>query len=182
MTSMFDNCRSFTSLDLSGFDTSKVTSMASMFLDCRALTDLRTNFTLNKTKMNSFINNCTSLVDLSNMKLSGTVTSINGFAYSIPVTSLDLSTLDCTYETEGINIYTFLSSNIVEFYPPTNISQNIDIRHDTKLSANSIVRIFNNLITTTETRTITLKSEVFNKLTDAQIAIAINKGWTVTAF
>ena len=115
------------------------------------------------------------------MKLSGTVTHLNGFAFGIKATSLDLSTLDCTYETEGMNIYTVMNSSITEFYPPTNISQNINFRHTTTLSIDSIVRIFNNLITTTETRTITLNQSIVNKLTEDQIAIATNKGWTVTA-
>ena len=37
---MFQNCSSLTSLDLSGFDTSKVTSITDMFRDCYKLTNL----------------------------------------------------------------------------------------------------------------------------------------------
>lgn len=37
---MFQNCRSLTSLDLSGLDTSNVTNMSSMFASCRSLTSL----------------------------------------------------------------------------------------------------------------------------------------------
>ena len=40
MSSMFDGCRSLTSLDLSHFDTSQVTSMGSMFDGCSSLTSL----------------------------------------------------------------------------------------------------------------------------------------------
>ena len=38
---MFYNCSSLTSLNLSGFDTSNVTSMSYMFYDCYKLTSLR---------------------------------------------------------------------------------------------------------------------------------------------
>ena len=178
---MFYNCSKLTSLDVSGFNTSKVTKMNGMFNGCSALTDLKMNFVLNKADLGAFIYGCGSLEDLSNMKLSGTVTSINGFAFKLGATSLDLSTLDCTYEATGMGIYTVMNSEIVEFYPPTNISQDIDFRYTTTLSIDSYVRIFNNLITTTETRTITLKSTVLNTLTEEQIAIATNKGWTVTS-
>ena len=177
---MFAGCSKITSLDLRHWDVSGATSLVRLVQNCSALTDLKTNFVLNKANLTEFIYGCRSLQDLSNMKLTGTVTSINGFAFGVGATSLDLSSLDCTYETSGMNIYTFMNSKITEFYPPTNISQNIDFRYTTTISVDSIVRIFNNLITTTETRTVTLSSDVLNKLTEEQIAIATNKGWTVT--
>jgi surface protein len=37
---MFENCSSLTSLDVSGFDTSNVTSMGAMFYNCSGLTSL----------------------------------------------------------------------------------------------------------------------------------------------
>lgn len=40
MSSMFKNCQSLTSLDLSSFDTSAVTNMGSMFNYCQKLTSL----------------------------------------------------------------------------------------------------------------------------------------------
>ena len=180
MSSMFKNCSKLTHLDLSNWVVSKVTILASFLHGCSSLVDFKTNFVLNKASLNAFMYGCGSLTDLSNMKLSGTVTDIDGFAFGVPATSLDLSTLDCTYQTNGMDIYFFINSKITEFYPPTNISRDIDFRQTTILSTDSIVRIFNNLITTTETRTITLNAGIVNKLTEEQIAIATNKGWTVT--
>ena len=40
MLSMFENCSNLTSLDVSKFDTSKVTDMRSMFENCSSLTSL----------------------------------------------------------------------------------------------------------------------------------------------
>lgn len=37
---MFEGCSSLASLDMSSFDTSKVTNMSRMFYDCRQLTDI----------------------------------------------------------------------------------------------------------------------------------------------
>ena len=45
MGSMFHNCRNLTSLDVSSFDTSKVTNMQQMFANCSGLTSLTTGAT-----------------------------------------------------------------------------------------------------------------------------------------
>ena len=80
MSSMFNNCQTLTSLDLSNFNTSKVTDMSSMFSNCRALTSLDlSNFNTSKvTKMNSMFSNCRALtsLDLSNFNTSN-VTTMN---------------------------------------------------------------------------------------------------------
>lgn len=69
MGSMFQNCRSLTSLDLSDFDTSNVTVMTAMFYDCISLTSLdMNNFTTDKvTNMSAMLGNCKALtkVDIS---------------------------------------------------------------------------------------------------------------------
>ena len=63
MSSMFNNCQTLTSLDLSNFNTSKVTDMSSMFSNCRALTSLDlSNFnTSNVTTMNYMFRACEAL-------------------------------------------------------------------------------------------------------------------------
>ena len=70
MGNMFVNCSKLTSLNLSSFNTSNVTSMYQMFRDCTSLTSLDvSNWNVEKvTNMSSMFLNCTSLVslDLSN--------------------------------------------------------------------------------------------------------------------
>ena len=63
MSSMFSDCPTLTSLDLSSFDTSKVTNMASMFSDCSKLTslDLSSFDTSNVTNMYGMFSNCQKL-------------------------------------------------------------------------------------------------------------------------
>jgi surface protein len=180
MNQVFYHCKKLTQIDLSNWNVSKVLELKNMFDGCSNLTELKINFTVNNTNLMGFINGCSSLTDLSNMVLSGTTSNINHFAYGVPATTLDLSGLDMSEATNAIDIYTFVNSKIVEFYPPTNINVNIDIRYAITLSVDSVVRIFNNLMTTTETKTITLHNGMLNSLTEDQIAIATNKGWTVT--
>ena len=67
MSSMFSGCSSLTSLDLTGFDTSAVTSMYWMFSDCSKLTSLDlSSFDTSAvtTAMQYIFNNCHALTSL----------------------------------------------------------------------------------------------------------------------
>jgi hypothetical protein len=49
----------------------------------------------------------------------------------------------------------------------------------TKLDQTSLVDVINNLATVTTTQTLTLGTTLLAKLTEEQIAVATNKGWSV---
>ena len=72
MSSMFTNCSSLTSLDVSGFNTANVTNMSVMFSGCSSLTSLDlSNFNTDKvTYMDGMFSYCQGLttLDLSNFK------------------------------------------------------------------------------------------------------------------
>ena len=89
MSYMFYNCSSLTSLDLSSFNTSKVTDMNSTFSNCSSLTSLAlSNFnTSNVASMTSMFYNCSSLnsLDLSNFDTSK-VTNMNDMFSYVPAT------------------------------------------------------------------------------------------------
>ena len=70
MSYMFNNCISLTSLDLSNFDTSNVTNMSSMFNECNNLTTIKVG--------NKFKWNCT----LFNLRLSDTWKDETGKQYT----------------------------------------------------------------------------------------------------
>jgi len=67
MYSMFGNCKRLTSLDLSHFDTSDVTDMGLMFASCESLTSIDlSNFNMSKvTKTVNMFSNCNSLTNLN---------------------------------------------------------------------------------------------------------------------
>ena len=67
MDNMFDNCNSLTSLDLSSFDTANVQDMDNMFYGCESLTslDLSSFDTANVQDMDNMFYNCMSLSDLT---------------------------------------------------------------------------------------------------------------------
>ena len=98
MGSMFYNCSKLTELDLSNFDTSKVTNMYGMFYNCSSLTTLDvSNFnTSNVTNMGFMFSSCSGLtaLDVSNFDTSK-VTDMSYMFYNCSkLTELDLSNFD----------------------------------------------------------------------------------------
>ena len=95
MLSMFENCRNLISLDLHKFNTSKVVSMTRMFYACYALTSLDISGfdTTNVTSMRAMFNGCKSLtsLDLSGWNTINVTNMYRMFIYCSKLTSLDLS-------------------------------------------------------------------------------------------
>ena len=98
MDSMFYSCYSLISLDVSNFNTSKVADMSYMFNGCYSLTQLDvSNFdTSNVTSFQAMFSNCESLteLDLSNFNNSKVTTMTMMFYYCKSLMSLNLSTWD----------------------------------------------------------------------------------------
>ena len=104
MGSMFRDCQYVTTLNLSNFDTSKVTDMSAMFYVCNKLSSLNlSNFNTAKvTSMASMFNSCVSLtnLDLSSFNVAN-VTNVYGmFQYCSSLTSLDLSSFNTANVTD----------------------------------------------------------------------------------
>ena len=95
MDSMFKDCSSLVSIDLSSFDTTQVSDMNSMFSGCSALTalDLSSFQTTRVEKMSSMFSGCSSLkaLDLSSFNGRAVVNMENMFCDCTALTALDLS-------------------------------------------------------------------------------------------
>lgn len=128
--SMFSDMRSLTSLDLSNFDTSKVTNMSNMFSTMFSLTSLNlSNFDTSKVaNMSSMFYNSfgfTSL-NLSNFDTSNVTNMNNMFSNMRSLTSLDLSSFNTTNVTDmssmfsgmaaltSLNISSFNTENVTD--------------------------------------------------------------------
>ena len=98
MRSMFQNCKKLTSINVSNWDTSNVTEMNTMFYECNSLTsaDLSSFDTSNVINMKSMFSYCISLAsaDLSSFDTSNVTDMSYMFTYCNPLTSLDLSSFD----------------------------------------------------------------------------------------
>ena len=98
MESVFSGCSSLAPLDLSSFDTLKVSSMAYMFKDCSKLVslDLSSFKTSSVEKMYSTFEGCSSLtsLDLSSFSTSKVTSMYSMFSGCSSLASLDLSSFD----------------------------------------------------------------------------------------
>lgn len=92
---MFGFCKALTSLDISGFNTSKVTAMGEMFRNCTNLKNLTLgNFsTVSVTGFDSMFENCESLtsIDLSNFKTDNAKSMKNMFSDCFSLESINVS-------------------------------------------------------------------------------------------
>lgn len=156
MSSMFKSCSGLTSLNLSGWDTSKVTNMNFMFSSCSKLISLDVSGwdTSSVTNMSYMFNNCSSL------------------------TSLNLSGWNLSKVTYMDYMFDWDTKLATITGPITGISTNIDIKNS-PLTHDSAMVFMNGLNTVTGTKTITFKSTTYKTLTEAEIAAATAKGWTV---
>ena len=111
MNYMFWNMHSLTSLNLSNFNTSKVTNMSSMFYNMRNLTSLDlSNFdTSNVTNMKAMFHNSWSLtsLNLSNFNTSK-VTKMESMFDNTGLTSLNLSNFDTSNVTNMRRMFAFM--------------------------------------------------------------------------
>ena len=109
MSRMFAYCSGLTSLDLSGFNTSAVTSMLSMFESCSGLTSLNLSGfdTSAVTSMDSMFYSCSGLtsLDLSGFDTSAVTSMSRMFAYCSGLTSLDLSGFNTSAVTSMLSMF-----------------------------------------------------------------------------
>ena len=95
---MFNSCNNLTTLDVSDFNTSKVTNMSSMFQNCFKLTllDVSNFVTVNVTDMSNMFNECNSLtsLDVSNWDTSNVTSMSNLFRRCYVLNELDMSNWD----------------------------------------------------------------------------------------
>ena len=121
MNSMFSNCFSLATLDLSGFDTSQATDMSYMFDGCLELANLDlSGFDTSKvTNMNSMFNNCSILasLDLSGFDTSQATKMFGMFQNCSSLTGLDLSGFDTSRATIAANMFIGCSLDTVRCRP-----------------------------------------------------------------
>ncbi|EGO5060705.1 DUF285 domain-containing protein [Enterococcus faecalis] len=97
MSDMFIECSALKSVDVSNWDTSNVTDMSNMFASCRSLSSVDvSNWDTSKvTNMNSMFSNCSmSSVDASNWDTSNVTDMSNMFDYCPSLSSVDVSNWD----------------------------------------------------------------------------------------
>ena len=109
MTRMFYNCRSLTTLDVSGWDTSNVTDMYRAFMNCSSLTNLNVSeWNTGKVEnLNAAFSGCGSLTTLDVAKWNtGSVTNMSSMFYNCPnLATLSVSGWDTSNVTDMYQMF-----------------------------------------------------------------------------
>ena len=206
MYSMFNNCYKLTRLDLSNFNTGNVEDMSYMFHECSSLTSLDlSNFdTSNVFDMSYMFNSCYKLISLnvSNFNTSNVKDMERIFTFCTSLTELNLSSFDTSkvinvsgmlYECQNLTNLQF-GYNLGKGYNQKSNNYDryrLDLSRCSKLTHDSLMNVINNLYDlnltynvanggTLYTQALTLGNTNLAKLTAEEIAIATNKGWTVS--
>ena len=173
MNSMFYNCSSLITIPL--LNTSKVTNMNSTFISCSNLTTIPQLDTSKVTNMDSTFISCSNLTTIPQLDTSK-VTSMNStFNNCSNLTTIpQLDTSKVTSMNSTFNNCSNLKSILM-----TGMDVNFNISASTKFEREDLVIILNNLATVTTTRTLTMGTTNLAKLTEEDIKIATDKGWTL---
>ena len=198
MHEMFKNCANLTHLDLSGFNTSKVTSMYSMFDSCSQLKTLDlsgfdTSKVTNMYAMFRYDQDLTTL-DLSGFNTSKVTNMYDMFHYCRKLTNIPkLNASNVTNVNEFVNNCLALKDfggleNLGQAYSTTasanNSSYKLVLSQSRLLTEQSLINVLYNLydIKTKgcNPQQLVVGSTNLAKLTAEEIAIATEKGWTVS--
>ena len=192
MTGMFRACISLTTVPL--LDTSKVTKMQEMFLECSSLTTIPLLDTSSVTNMQSMFSGCTALTTIPLLDTSSVTNMQEMFK-----TCTSLTTIPLLDTSSIINIWRIFNNcsnieniggfqNLGNAYSKTasanTYQYELSLSKLTKLTHGSLMNVINNLydIATKgcKAQKLTLGTDNMAKLTAEEIAIATNKGWTVS--
>lgn len=197
MSQMFHNCSSLISIPQ--LDTSKVTDMSGMFHGCHSLTSVPQIDTSNATDMSHMFNSCESLetisinvdsaTDLSYMfpwcyklktvKFTGvsSFTSTNNMFHNC----YELETVSSLYM-GGVESTSYMFSgceSLKNLGKLDYLKVDLDLSDCELLTHESLMNVINGLSKVTSTTRLTIGGTNLAKLTNEEIKIATDKGWTV---
>ena len=117
-------------------------------------------------------------IDFSGIKIP-TITNISQlFKLATTLTTINMGNLDLSGVIQASSAFEqALELTNVTF--GKNLAISISFEHCKKLTHNSLMSIINNLATVTTTQTLTIGATNIAKLSSDEIAIAVNKGWSV---
>ena len=198
---MFYNCKALTGLDVSKWNTKNGINLQSVFNGCESLTSIDlTNWTSPKAiVMNGMFSNCYNLQEIIGINNLNTdlVTLLNSmFSKCAYITDLDLS----NYNAHNVTNLDYIfqgCTRLINLKSMKNIYVDISVEDCPNITVESILSIIDNLKTMEEieewnanlpedkkkpsplTRILKLGSINLAKLTEEQIKVATDKGWSV---
>lgn len=169
---VFAGCTALTAIDVSTWDTTACTNLYGTFTSCSALTSVDVGGwdTANVTHMGLCFRLCSALTTLNLTAWDASmVTSTSGMFAA------------CTALTTIVGPYTLSEVTTNGIKALAGLSVSIGFGSSKNLNTASAVAVMNGLATVSTAQTLTFAKEVYTQLTDEQLQIATNKGWTVVA-
>ena len=192
MNDMFSGCSKLTTIPL--FNTSKVTSMNRMFSKCSVIDNLPLLDTSSVTSMNYTFNRCVSLKKIPELNTQN-VTNFNSMFYNcaslyeVPalnaskVTDVGQMFISCN-KLKDFGGMLNLGEAYITSHPANWSSYKLTLKDSPELTHDSLMNVINNLydIKTKgcSPQGLVLGSTNMAKLTSEQIAIATERGWSVS--
>ena len=192
MNDMFSGCSELTTIPL--FNTSKVTSMNRMFSKCSVIDNLPLLDTSSVTSMNYTFNRCVSLKKIPELNTQN-VTNFNSMFYNcaslyeVPALKASKATdvgqmfISCN-KLKDFGGLINLGEAYITSHPANWSSYKLTLKDSPELTHDSLMNIINNLydIKTKgcSPQGLVLGITNLNKLTSEQIAIATERGWSVS--
>ena len=163
------------------FDISNTTLLSEMFSGCSDLKYVQKFDTQHVTHMSSMFYRCLRLVSIPQLDTSNVIDMSNMFAYCTRLTTvpaLDLSKVSDVY---GMFIDCESLENLGGFpgLGKSMTSISFDLSDSPLLTHESLMNVINGLEEVSD-KSLVLGETNLAKLTSSQIAIATNKGWTLT--
>lgn len=175
----------FTELDFSNWDMSAANNIGHMFYYTSLIKIDISSWNLNDFKsLDYFCYSSSNLteINLSNCDTSSVITMSSAFMYCSKLTKI-LGILDFSETTGLYGVFGSVASNsprLLEEVRIKNLNKTgLNLSYCTALSYDSLIYLINNLVETTTAKTVSLGSENLAKLTQEEIAIATEKGWTL---
>ena len=173
---MFSDCQNLKTVQL--FSTKRATTMENMFYFCKSLTTVPLFDTNNVNNMNHMFSDCRNLKTVPQFDTSNVRDMSDMFGYCQALKNVPL--LDVSKVNDMSWMFSGCSS-LINLGGFTGLKQNLDLS-SSPLTTDSVMNVINNAKDMTSSpKTLTLRQDVFNKLSQDQIATATAKGWTIAA-
>ena len=175
MSNMFYYSSSLKSVPL--FDTSNVTNMSNMFYNCKNIKESPLLDTSNVKDMSAMFSGCSSLKSVPQLNTSK-VTKMTNMFYNCTLLQT-IPQLDVSKVTSMSSIFSNCFSIVSCLLK--GLATSLEMHHASELEKSSVLFIFENAQTVATSKTIKLHADVFAQLTEDEIAIATEKGFSVVS-
>lgn len=159
-------------------DTSKVTNMESMFNLCFSLQTIPlmdTSSVTNMATMFQWDDNLKSIPQIDTSKVSNIHNMFNSCSSLVSIGELNMSSVD--FNTTGMFSGCYALTDLGGF---PGLHCELNLSYSSNLTVESLMNVINKMDdVTANPQTLNLGSTNLAKLTEAQIAVATNKGWTL---